>query len=81
MNDDRIRVGSVVQLNERASATCYVGCFLLVTEIKPWGVQGFVAHVGDLSEPAGMIFLRPKWDAIEWVGTATLQPASEDDGA
>lgn len=81
MIDERINVGSVVQLNEHASSPCYVGCFLLVTEAKSWGVQGFVAHVTDRDTPASRIYLRQKWDAIEWVGTAPLQPESEEDGS
>lgn len=59
MIDERINVGSVVQL----------------------GVQGFVAHVTDRDTPASRIYLRQKWDAIEWVGTAPLQPESEEDGS
>lgn len=81
VGDQRIAVGSVVQLNEMASDECYIGCLLIVTEIKPWGVQGFIPVPNERGKTAGHVFLRPKWQALEWVGTATLQPAREtDDG-
>lgn len=77
--DQRIAVGSVVQLNERASDECYIGCLLIVTEVRSWGVQGFIPVPHERGKPAGHVFLRPKWEALEWVGTAVLQPANEND--
>lgn len=77
MRDERIKINSVVQLNENASAECYIGCLMLVTEIKDWGAQGFVATPQSKVEPAARIYLRPKWDAMEFVGTATLVPEDE----
>lgn len=76
-SDPRIVVGSVVQLNEHASDDCYVGCLLIVTELKEWGVQGFIPTPKQLDAPAAQIYLRPKWDAIEWIGTAVMQPMKE----
>ncbi len=72
MRDPRIKVGSVVQLNETASSPCYVSCLLVVTEIKSFGVQGYVAIPGDCEFPAGQAYLRPKWEAIEYIGEAVL---------
>lgn len=76
--DDRVIPGSVVQLNERASAPCYVGCFLLVSEVRSWGVQGFIATPHERGEPASNIWLRPAWDAIEYIGQAVMVPAAEE---
>ncbi len=76
--DPRIKAGSVVQLNEHAGDPCYVGCLLIVDEIKPWGVQGFIPTPDRRGEPAASVWLRPKWDAIELIGTAVLQPAPMD---
>ena len=72
--DRRIKVGSVVQLNEHASSECMVGCLMIVTEVGAWGVQGFVSVMQSMDKPAPRAYFRPKWDAIEYVGTAVLMP-------
>jgi hypothetical protein len=80
--DNRVIPGSVVQINERASAPCYVGCLLLVSKVLPWGIQGLIAVPREMEAPAAEIWLRPTWDAIEYIGEAVMVPTSEarDDG-
>lgn len=77
--DRRIKVGSVVQLNEHASSDCMVGCLMIVTEVGAWGVQGFVSVMQGMDKPAPRAYFRPKWDAIEYVGTAVLMPVEPEE--
>lgn len=77
--DRRIEIGSVVQLNGNASSACFVGCLMIVTKIHAWGCQGFVSIPQSMFEPAPRAYLRPKWDAMEFVGTAALMPDEPQD--
>jgi hypothetical protein len=72
------KVGSVVQINEHhdpgdGSRMGWVGAFVLVTELKGWGVMGFVHHV-DTHDKSANAYIRLKWEHIEFVGQATLVP-------
>ncbi len=53
-----------------------IGAIVLATEIKPWGIQGFVHHLGEFRK-SSRIYLRLKWEDIEHVGHAHLIPADE----
>lgn len=75
--DPRIEVGSVVQINDRISRVGWVGAFLIVTEVREWGVMGFVPMVANLDEPAGRAYLRPKWEQVEYIGEALFAPEGE----
>lgn len=78
MRDERIKVKSVVQINERhdpgdGSRLGWVGCFVLVTEIKTWGIQGFVS-IPKTHDQHGDAYIRLKWDEIDYIGEAALVP-------
>lgn len=63
MRDERIKVGSVVQVNENQGT--WAGCTVVVDEIKSFGVQAY------LKIPMqGIAYVRLKWEEIEYVGTA-----------
>lgn len=69
----RASVGEVFQIvNGRKG---WVGAFVLATEIKSWGITGFVHHIVSHDEPAQM-YIRLKWEDIESVGHAPLVPRS-----
>ena len=53
------------------------GCFLLVTEVKPWGVQGFVCMPGERGRPPGAAYFRAKWDQFEYIGEAAWGPSQD----
>ena len=74
--ENAVRPGDVVQINEQFKGAGWVGAFVLVTEVKTWGVQGFVHHVKshDTSESA---FIRLNWEQVDFVGHAGLVPAEE----
>lgn len=71
--DDRIVPGSVVQIIENHGRVGWIGAFVLVEEVKTWGVIGFVNCLGETHEsPPKCAYIRLKWLEIEFVGQAPL---------
>lgn len=66
--------GDVFQVNEKHGRAGWTGAFVLATEIKSWGIQGFVHNI-DSNESASSIYIRLQWQHIDYVGKAKLQPA------
>ncbi len=64
-------VGDVVQLSP---FTCrnkmFAGCFMVVTEPKDFGAQGYVQGLGENGKPAGQAYYRARWDEMVWIGKA-----------
>ena len=73
IDTSRIVVGDVVQIVETHGRAGWVGAFVLVTELKGWGIMGYV-HVVETHDKCGFAYIRLKWDDIEYVGKATLTP-------
>lgn len=67
-----ISVGDVVQITENYDRG-FVGAFLLVEEVRRWGVIGFIAHVKDRLTQ-GQVHLRLKYDCVERIGKAKIVP-------
>ena len=57
-------IGAVLQIAPEHSEM-FGACFLQATEIKPWGVQGFVRVPG-----GGNAFVRVKWEHLAVIGMA-----------
>lgn len=38
-----LKVGDVVQINGQIKDSFFAGCFMTVTDPKPWGAQGYIA--------------------------------------
>jgi hypothetical protein len=68
-----LQIGDVVQLAPSADHA-FSGCFMLVTEPKPWGAQGFVSMPGGRGTPPGEAYFRAKWEMMEFIGTAAWAP-------
>ncbi len=69
--NEELKEGAVVQLDpEKALNTMFSGCMLVVTEVKPWGVQGYVQALGTNGSQGGQAYYRAEWDEIELVGRA-----------
>jgi len=66
-----MKINDVVQLNP---ITCrnpmFAGCFLIVTEVKTWGVQGYVQALGEDDKPGGQAYYRAKFDEFIKIGIA-----------
>lgn len=61
-----IKVNSVVQINEKGQEG-WIGCLVQVSDIKSWGIQGWVQI-----PMQGSAYIRLKWDVIEYIGEAIL---------
>jgi len=50
---------SIVQLDpEKTDNKAFAGCFLIVTERRPWGVVGYIQGVGDRNGRGGVFWYR-----------------------
>jgi hypothetical protein len=66
--------GDVFQITEAHGRKGWMGAFVLATEIKPWGIQGFVHCIKD-HDTNTSAYIRLKWEEIHYVGHAVLVPA------
>ena len=66
MNDPRITIGSVVQINPEHD-TRFGACFLVVSELKSFGVHGYVTVPG---EKAGNAYYRVAFEHVVYIGEA-----------
>lgn len=57
-----MKTGEIVQVNP--SHEVFGGCMVVVTEVKSWGVQGYVQSAG----VAGQQYIRLKHDDYESTG-------------
>lgn len=73
-NDPRLTVGAVVQLDPAHhlgnANGFFAGCFMLVTEVKTFGAQGFVAMPRTRGEQPGQAYYRARWEEMEYIGQA-----------
>ena len=72
--DERIRIGSVVQITDMPpSHQGWVGAFLLVTDLKSFGVQGFV-HTIQFHDRHQQAYTRLTWEQLHYIGQAEMLP-------
>jgi len=64
--DSRIIENSVVQVNENGDID-WVGCLVQVSEVKSFGVQGWVQV-----PKSGKTFIRIKFSEIDYIGQAVM---------
>jgi hypothetical protein len=63
--------GWIMQLNpETTKNQMFAGCFMVVSEPKPWGAQGYVPMTGENGKPGGLAYYRATWEEMEPVGVA-----------
>jgi hypothetical protein len=81
-----MKPGEIVQLNP---FTCrnpmFRGCMMVVTEVKPWGAQGYVQGLGNNGEPAGQAYYRARHDEMVptggmafWVAGSLAEEGKEE---
>jgi hypothetical protein len=71
MQPQELEPGNVVQLNpETVGNPMFAGCFMVVTEPKTWGAQGYVTALGEDGKPGGAAYYRAKWEEMELIGHA-----------
>ena len=70
MTPQKLNEGDVVQLHPEYGM--FGGCFLVVTEPKSFGCQGYVQCLGQDGNPGGQAFLRPAFEKMELIGKAAF---------
>lgn len=63
-----INENSVVQVNEFGPKE-FVGCFVIVTKVEEWGIQGNVP----VPNGKGNIWINLEWAQLEYIGQAILR--------
>jgi hypothetical protein len=77
MRNRDLKANDVVQINPD-TLSAFGGCFMLVTEPKPWGAIGLISMPTRDSEVPGSAYYRATWAEIEYVGTAAFVPKGAD---
>lgn len=67
----KYEIGDIVQLDpDNTRNPMFSGCFMVVTEIKPWGCQGYVPALGENGKPGGLAYYRANFEEMVKVGHA-----------
>lgn len=75
MQKQELKIGDVLQIISAEGRPEYTGCFLVVTEPKAFGAQGYLLSPYDgigMSRFKGLAYLRVKFEEVEYVGSAPL---------
>jgi hypothetical protein len=74
--------GDVVQLHpEETGNRAFGGCFLTVTEVREWGVQGYVQALGESREErGGQAYYRARWGEFEPTGGRAVWMVGDEEG-
>lgn len=64
-------IGDVFQITEIHVRKGWIGCFVMATEIKHFGIQGFVSHIVSHEEQS-RAYIRLNWEEIEFIGHAVM---------
>lgn len=67
----QISNGDVVQINENFHQQGWIGAFVTVTDVKNFGVQGYVHHIVD-KDNSGKAFIRIDNNCFDYIGKAVL---------
>jgi hypothetical protein len=67
---NEVQINDVVQLDPlKTTNPMFAGCMLVVTEVKEWGVQGYVQGLGVDGELGGQAYYRAEIGTFEYVGS------------
>lgn len=74
---DDVKPGDVFQVNEQhnrnGGRSGWVGAFILCTEVRSWGIVGFL-HCCKEHDIAAKAYIRLPFEEVEYVGHAALVP-------
>lgn len=65
----KIEVNGIVQVKPDAGTRFFDSCFIVVTELKSFGIQGYV-QVPEVN--GGQAYVRLKWDQFAPVGAKAI---------
>lgn len=77
--DERVQINSVVQITEmNEERQGWIGCFVQVSELKSFGIQGWV-QIPETHQQSGSAYIRLNWEQFEYIGQAVMcRPESEE---
>lgn len=70
MKPGKLRAGDLVQLSPDCGNQMLACCFMVVTEPKAFGAQGYVQCTGTNGERGGLAYYRAPWAEMEVCGKA-----------
>ncbi len=68
LSTEKLEVSDIVQLSPDIDNYAFASYLLVVTEIKSFGVQGYVQGLGDREAPGGQAYIRVEWKDMERTG-------------
>ena len=71
---EKVKKNDVIQINEKFKSTGWIGCLMIVDEVKSWGVQAYL-HV----PMQGDAYLRIKHGEYDVIGKAAMVAKRGDD--
>jgi hypothetical protein len=74
---DICSAGDVFQISEEHGRAGWIGAFVLSTEVKKWGIKGFVHIIKGDAEMASA-HIRLEWKDVEYIGHANLVPKPKE---
>lgn len=64
--EEELKVGDIVQLDpEKTGNKMFAACLMIVSEVKAWGVQGYVQSLGANGEPGSQAYYRAATGTFE----------------
>ena len=60
--------GDIVQIGEAPANLAFAYCLMVVTEIRSWGIQGYVQDMGTREQVGGPAYYLATWEEIEPTG-------------
>lgn len=76
--NERWEAGDLVQLDPvKCSNRMLAGMVMVVTELRDWGVIGYVQMPGQRGEPGGQAYYRARFEECHWVGKAMWMSGGE----
>lgn len=69
MQKQELKIGDIVQLDPiETKNPMFRGCFMVVSEPKGFGAQGYVQGLGEKMQPGGQAYYRASWEEMEPTG-------------
>jgi hypothetical protein len=76
---DKLQPGMVVQLSPNVANPMFACCFMIISEPKPFGAQGYVQALGENGKMGSQAYYRANWDEMELVGQAVWAVAYDNE--
>lgn len=67
----KFQPGDVFQIGPEEGRKGWIGAFVYATEIRSWGILGFVA-VPENHNDQGRAYIRLKWEEVDYIGRSRL---------